>query len=186
MFSKSFLIISGALAGILIIVVLVILPLWQGTINSRQSLVSEKNLLEKKQNLIFQIKSLSDKFQQSQDKVKKINFAIPRDQSVAELLVQFESIAAENGMVLNTIDFSEQAPAASFARQEDFESEIQPQSYKILSINANLKGAYPSFKNFLNAIEKNIRLMDAQSVSLSPAGEGSLFNFTVGINTYWQ
>lgn len=192
MLNKSFLIIAGAISGAVLIATLFILPAYQEAKVLRQEVASEEDSLQRKKDLISQIEALTEKFQQSQDKVEKINLIVPQDPNIPEAIIQLESLAARSGMILGSIDLGAQKSGQLQRRGEDISDEETSEDglrYKTLLMKQKVIGSYSSFKNYLKAVEENMRLIDVVSVIFSSPGSEdgrSVFEYTLSLNAYWQ
>lgn len=175
------------------VVVFLDLPRIQNILDLRIKIDSEKEKLSEKQLLLAKIEKLEKKYEEAEESLKKVNYILPSSQEIPNLIVQLEALALEGGLVLESIQFSE-VKEVTQARAEAVRTatkETQSVDYKILSIELSLKGTYSAFKNFLKLVEENIRLMDINSISLSPESleeemEAPIFDLNIKINTYYQ
>ena len=55
-----------------------------------------------------------------------------------------------------------------------------------LQLKMQLKGQYQSFKDFLRALETNIRIIDLANLTVAPDDKGQNFTFNLVANTYYQ
>ncbi len=133
-----------------------------------------ENLLEEEKGLLVKVNQLKEIYESRENELKKVHYSLPAGKEVPNLIVQFEALASENGLILESLDFIE------LTEQE---------KYKGLSVSLSISGTYQSFKSFLEALEFNVRLMDVQSVKFSSAeteAESSIFTFDVKLIVYYQ
>lgn len=163
--------------GFIGIVVLLDIPKVQNIFDLRNQIENQKKTLEKNQYLIGVVEKLRESYEINKETLNKLEYIVPGEQEVPNLIVQLEAIAAKGGLILGEIGFP----------TED-KNTVTNQDYKSSTININLTGNYASFERFLSAIEENIRLMDVESITFTPAeSEGvSLFNFEVVFKVYYQ
>lgn len=135
------------------------------------------------------------------DKLSKI---LPNDQDIAGLFVQFQTIAEENGFILEAIDISqpktETAAAGPQMAEEEFSDDQQvplisgpmpasastptpASTIKKLEISLTVSGnGYSALKNLLSAIEFNLRLFDISELTFDDIETGP---YTIGLRTYY-
>jgi len=146
----------------------------------RGQINTQKQVLLDKQELIKTVEKLNILYEENKESVDKSKVVLPSDEDIPNLIVQFEALAFEQGLVLEKIGLSE-------VKKEEVEN------FKTMSITLNLMGTYPAFKNFIMAAEENMRLMDIDSISFSyKESEGEeeqgseIFDFNVTLNTYYK
>ena len=129
----------------------------------------------------------------SKDDLARIDEAMPQSQQAAELIAFFESLSGRNGLVLKNIELSEKIDAkiAEAPGQPRPGAGIQAPtkqsgSVREFPIIMSMLGTYDSFKNFLEALEKNLRLVDMDSLSFSATGATDLFSYNLKLKTYYQ
>lgn len=171
------------------VVVFLDVPKLQQILNLRQQAEEQKEIFLEKQNLLVKIEELSKSYQEGKKNLEKINHILPSGQDIPNLIVQLEALAFEGGLVLENIRFSlPEEKKAGRAQEVRTKKEVALEDYNSLTVDLSLIGDYSAFKNFLKAVEDNIRLMDITSISLSPEAreESQLFNFNLQVKTYYQ
>jgi Tfp pilus assembly protein PilO len=127
--------------------------------------------------------------------LKKIDYLVPNNPDIPNLIVQIEALTQENGMSLDAVDFriletKTTGKAEELRSGETGTAEKPVQNYHLLDINIRISGDYPAFKNFLKEIENNIRLFDLQSVGFisatSKEGETGKFEFDINLQAYYK
>jgi len=113
---------------------------------------------------------------------------LPSSQDVPNLITQLEGLAFENGLILEEIGLATIEETGAEKAQKARLEEKAKKNYQVLSASLKLIGSYSSFKNFLKAVEDNIRLIDINSVNFKvETKEGiQLFESEVNLNTYYQ
>lgn len=138
--------------------------------------------------------------------LEKISKAIvPNDKNQAEAVRQLVAIAAENSIVLGSIDFpastlggsgtaSSSASASSSSKTANL-SQLTPVKtipgvYQLpitVTNDAKQPVAYSKFISFLDDLEHNRRTAQVSSIALQPDTKNrNLLNFTITINSYIQ
>ena len=134
------------------------------------------SIVEKKE-VLAKVEQLKEAFNNREDAIKKVSYIFPEEKDSAGLIVQFEALASENGLILERIDFGRVTKD-----QKDL-------TVKSLDLTLNLKGSYPAFKSFLEALELNVRMMDIQTINFTAGKEDAgitLFEFNIKLKVYYQ
>lgn len=128
----------------------------------------------------------------SKEDLNRIEKTLPEGPHTAEFLVMLENLSIENKVVLQSINL------ASFVSKKAETTPSQPtpgsivlapkseQLIKELPVDLVVIGTYQSFKDFLNALERNLRIIDVISLNFTSAGDTDLYTFTVRLKTYYQ
>jgi len=155
-----------------------VLPSW----NKAGVLSDEKTLKEKQltdlHSVVVNIDELSAKYEKSKADLDKLSLAIPSEPQLPELLIQFEDIIKSNGMIINNVEFADEGTSTRG------ETSIKG-SVRIIRVKLATEGSYSNFKNLLNGIEHNIRLMDVTSMGFSRGGADANIKFDVVLDTYY-
>ncbi len=126
--------------------------------------------------------------------------ALPENLNEPELLVQFEALSSKNGLILNSVEFSEEqeeaksndavsvsgsqmaspeninptaASQVSSMPEQAVAKKSDSSQVKKEKINLVLEGDFSSFLDFVKATEKSLRLFDLISLDFSSSGSGS-------------
>lgn len=152
------------IAGVIIAVVLAYPKFQVVQISSR--LVSEKqNEFDAQMVLVQEISRLRSQQRQMEEDVALIEDLLPTfsKKSVSDLFVELEGIAAESGLLLDTVSFSEAKEQA----QKGKEKTAGAGTYKTIAAQLKMKGEYRDFKRFVRMIETNKHLMDITTAAIS-------------------
>lgn len=162
----------------------IILPAYSD-VRARQEILNNKKAdLQKLEELIGKMNELTSVYKEKETEIEKVWQILPKEKDIPGLLVQFESLAAQSGLILGAIDFSE----VEIQEQTGAKSQrkLTP-PYKKLSVSIRITGSYDAFKNFLSNLESNLRLTDVQSINFVSKGEISdIFEFSLTGNVYYQ
>ncbi|MBP9802080.1 hypothetical protein KBC40_00645 [Patescibacteria group bacterium] len=169
--------------------------------------VTEVSAAEKDVNaLIAQVSDLETKFQKAKTErtnaLLRLQKIVPENPEIAELFVLAERLALNRGFILQNVDFStegdDQATKKAVAGEEG-EAVIPSSALETVSINmtvsqippeeatgddeevasAIIPNPYDLFKQYLDDLERNVRLMDVESLSFSGSGESLMMTFTM-------
>lgn len=165
--------------GFIAIVVFFDIPAVQDVLNLRKAVIEQNKILQDKQEFLIKLEKLIKNYEDNKQYAEKISYVLPSGEEIPNLIIQLEALGVEGGMAIEQIEFSsvdEQVTAGSL------------ENYKTMTINLKTSGDYYSFKNFIAAVEKNMRLMDIEKINFIPlSSENSqLFNFEITLKTYYQ
>ncbi len=166
---------------------------------AKQSMADVKQQEYNKLNdLVNKLNELTKDYKTKADSVDKLEQIAPPGKDVPELLNQFESLSAQSGMILHSIDFTEgaggQAQAKPTASSDQTaaspipeQSQAESNPIRELNIGIRVSGSYEAFKNFLTNIEKNLRLVDIQNIGFSASSQQNvLYDFSLSGKTYYH
>lgn len=139
--------------------------LWSSVKNLKEDISQSENYLAKLEGLLLKTEELNQSYQGIGVEVDNLFLAIPNEKDIPFLLVQFESLASSNGLLLDSISFEE-----SEKDKTTSEKTIIQDSSQLPYFTANIKvnGSYNAFKNYLKALENSIRAIDVYSINFTP------------------
>ncbi len=188
-----------SLAGLLITLILIfifIIPLWDSLSFLKNNFSAKEVELEQLEARVEKVNYLKKEYQDLGGEIQKLFLALPAEEDIPNLLVQFEALASSNGLILDNINFGQLAkkdPGISVGTgaTADFAIESSRTSaLRELGVTMNLAGRYVNFKNYLNSLTGNIRSMSIESISFgsSRSSEQSTdtFIFDLTVNVYYQ
>lgn len=128
--------------------------------------------------------------------LNKIKQALPFDLGEEDLLVTFETAATNNGLLLNSIDISEEKEKKQELINLTGEAGQQVSTPKSKTkkalVQLDLLGSYPSLKRFLQDCETNVRVLNVRNIRFAiPALSGEttqdaeVFKYMIEIETYY-
>ena len=153
------------------------LPTYNKVVFFRNEIKNYQNFLKEKEELLAKVNQLKQSYESRKDEIDKTYYVLPLEKDIPNLIVQFEALVSENGLVLESINFK---PATA--------EEKAAKSYKALDVFLSVGGNYQSFIAFLQALEFNVRLMDIQSADFSSKESevAGTFIFDVNLVVYYQ
>ncbi len=189
--------IKNIIFGILILgfiasVLFLNIPMVQKTLNLKKEIKYQQEQLNQKIDFINTVEKLMDKYENNQDILKKLDLILPNNKDIPNLLVQIEALANGSGVVLNdlaiTVSDEKTGSKAQEVRTGETAQEKTPTDYKVVGISLKLTAGYESFKNFLKAVENNLRLVDISSIGFTSQSseKDNVFDFDVSLKTYYQ
>jgi Tfp pilus assembly protein PilO len=187
--------------------VILIWPLWDSVKAAKQEIESGKSELEAVNKLLAKTKTLKDDYELVKGQAEKVFISLPKEKDLPDLMVQFESLAATHGLVLESISFgdfeksqSSGGQAVSFeeeigepASQTEVQTSVAKSIFRSLPVTLSVSGSYQALKKYISGLETNIRSMNIESINMggggeggeSPAGEDS-FSFDLELSVYYQ
>lgn len=116
--------------------------------------------------------------QDKQTEFEKLNVLLPRGSEYEKIFTLLDDITTRSGLKLTSISiaFSEgaaqRAPEPAFQEVKPGAPQVDASAVQKMVININVSGGnYETLKQYLDAIERNIRLLDVSSLSF----DGSAF-----------
>lgn len=136
--------------------------------------VEMKNEQAKHQALLEKIntlQALKGEYEKLEKEAIMANAAIPSEEGVGELFVQLENLAKSTGLSLKSFkkekpQTQSPSPGGQGSLSEDFSG------LNSFDFTLTTAGTYISFKNFLEALEKNIRPLKINSINFNKPSFG--------------
>jgi Tfp pilus assembly protein PilO len=175
------------LSGSLIIGLFYLRPQWQQFGTLRLSAENLRNISAELDELIQNRDALTKTISAvSKTDLGKIDLALPQGPRSAEFLTLLEALAQKNKIILKQVNLSEPlSPAGGLPKPGGNVSLPSASTFREIPVVLNVGGSYESFKSFLSDLEKNLRIIDIESVSFSGSGNNQ-FDFSIRGKTYYQ
>lgn len=140
----------------------------ESTLSDYQKAVDETN------KLLSRYKSLADL-------ESSFASAIPTTEEIPSLINQISGLAKLNKITVSSIDF--QYPPLDTKKQSEL---IKP--FSTIRTSVKFSGTYLDMKNFIAALESNVRLMDVASISISDGGKKNnpVLSYALTVDAYYQ
>lgn len=186
-------------------------PAWGGVSQLRGEQADLQKKIEEARQTKARLGDLKQKYENLTDEQEKIMTAVPMEEDLPGLLIQLEAMAFQNGLLLNSVNFTypdtTKSSKASAAQTDTLPKNQQtsgnqsavaplaaapPAEVKTLVVKLNLSGSYSSLKSFLKTIENDLRLTDIITIDyLSENSEGGLGQAEAGklavdVNVYYK
>ncbi len=111
---------------------------------------------------------------------KDIETILPNSLDFVKLMSQIDSVAAKYGILIDKITSKE----TSLSVGDSIEN-AQPQKiYNSAIIGFSFTASYNDFNNFMNDLEKSLRILDIKSIKLEVREKGA-YSYNVEFETYW-
>lgn len=168
-------VVSGAILISILIAFFIGRPLYNGIQSTGQELKIKDETLRRLEEKLTALKKLESIKTELEEKNEKVIAALPDDKGIARLFYQFEAIAAESGVMINSVS---EVTNISSAAKEGENREIIPVNYRVTATTDN----YANLKTALDGFEKSLRILSIDSVKVSKTNNEIKINFE--INTY--
>lgn len=172
-------------------------------------LSQEKGNLENQKTNLENIKGLLKNYEVVKENLKSLSLALPSEKDIPNLLVQLESLAVKNGVLMESISYSEEQEEKGSKGEQKVTPQVKAKSigpagleeemgtagegeasqgetaapskgYATLQVDLSLSAHYPSFMQYLEDVQKNLRFLDIISVSFDVGEEGGQSTSTSG------
>ena len=149
----------------------------KANVNTIQNQVKEKEqAVTTKEKEAADLKEIEANLKTAQTQVKDIPSVLPKGDQIPELLIQLDALAKDSSLGLNSVNLT---PG----------TETEKALYQTMNISATVIGSYTNLKTYLDAVEKNMRLLDVTSIDFSatpvvPEAK-EIFSYTVNMKTYY-
>ncbi len=115
-----------------------------------------------------QISEIIKEIQDRKEVLDKISSALPKEASVAPLIYFFQQKAAETGLLIRSITFSNNVPSSAASAGGKVANGTGKKTVKDMAFSLDLVGNYQGLKNFLTSLEKSARLFEVDAITLVP------------------
>jgi len=129
--------------------------------------------IEGREEYLQNLREIGEILENYQEQLAKIDLALPPDPQLPFLLHSLQEISFRAGVILKEIKPLTTQPSPDLPGLNETE------------VSLLVSGFYPSFKNFLLALERSARLFRVESISFSSAEEGPKdFHLRVKVYSY--
>jgi hypothetical protein len=141
------------------------ISLFKTAIADRDAAIKERSEIQQN------ISKLKKEYEQRGSELATFSAVVPAKKSTAEILSSLEAIATQTGNVIADVAFST--------------SPIKGEQYSFLQISIQGRGAYSSLKSMLDSFEKNIPLIDVQTIQMSIDPQTLQLSYQIQALTYF-
>ena len=144
-----------------------VLPKYQSLKVIREEIKNRSIELQNKTEYFEQVKTISRQLEEFREELSKISSALPSDPSLPSLFDFLQKTASQTGLVLEEISLGGIKTRETGKETGEVELKDALAGTKEIYLDLKLAGTYPSFKDFLSAIEGSARIIQVQQISLS-------------------
>lgn len=154
-------------------------PGFATTSDLRRELGVYNDTLKQVEELEAQIKLLQGQIGVIDPKdVARLGKLLPKTVNNVNLIIDINNVASNFGLAPRNIEIDD------IAEEGKSEKSREANLYNSLDFSFSVTSTYPNFMNFMNALEKSLRLVDVTAISFTP-GEKNEYDFKITLRTYW-
>ena len=175
-----------------------------------QQIKAQKNslqiFLDSEKSVVERVQKLINSYEEQGKIQRAVSEVLPTKKDIAGAIVQLYGLAQNNGLSVKSFGVSvvqtpqKKSKAADYENQQlsGFETSLQ-KGVGTLSFDIQLGGSYEDLKNFLSALETNIRIFDVEQIGVQPVSatsgtgkpgststQSNLFSYSISVKTYYQ
>ncbi|PIR89581.1 MAG: hypothetical protein COU07_01645 [Candidatus Harrisonbacteria bacterium CG10_big_fil_rev_8_21_14_0_10_40_38] len=148
----------------------------------RGELSSKKAAVDRQTEIV---ESLTQAIRDSQGDIatykQNVSLAIPDGIDYPTLTNQISSLSQSLGLSLISLDFNILPSLATGSGSSDVIPVLQS-----IQVRLQVKGTYQNFERFLSSIERNIRVLDVDSFTISVSPPDQNYTYDVVLHAYYQ
>lgn len=169
----SFSSIIAAISFLIVIAlaVLVLWPMFQELESVWGDIETGKMELQIKQEYVSKLDGIKEQLDEKRTEISRIQTTLPSNPSVPSLFNYLQRVSSEYGLILTEISPFSVSSSSSF-------TDLRETTFSIKA-----SGSYSSIKDFISSLEKSARLIEVESISLSP-GQETAFEINLRLKTF--
>lgn len=168
----------GTILLCFLIVYFLIKPSILSVKDTQKELLRAQKILEQKEKALLKFKKVSGEYKKQRKNIQKMDKILLLEPDLPLILLQFWTLAGKSEVVLEDI---------SFGALEKSEKGVGS-----LPASLVIKGRYSAFKDFLEAVAKNLNLMEVENITFKvkreeeKEEEEKIYSFSLDINILTQ
>jgi Tfp pilus assembly protein PilO len=151
-----------------------------------------ENMLAEREQYLADLREMRQAYDELEIRAwRSLDNILPAEDEIYLLFAQMEVFARDNNLILTSININDGSIDAAATGQSVANKAIDPSNVSVkpadnirtVSLSLNLTGinSYENFKQFLDSIENNVRILDLRSLAYSPGNN----TYTVTLTTYY-
>jgi len=185
----AYLITAVALVAAVIFSYLAIIPAYNDYKEAKSQLKDTEIRLAKLQEIQSKLQTLKRDFANKQKEVKEMKVAIPTEEDLENILVSLQNQAGTLGVEFIALEKEKTARAVTSSEQaQQTAKEAQAAAVSEIQLTLTLQGNYEKLREFILALEKNLRISDATNMKLEIASTATpdIVKAIINFKTYVQ
>ncbi|MEK7564631.1 MAG: type 4a pilus biogenesis protein PilO [Patescibacteria group bacterium] len=163
---NSKLIINSIVFGMFFLAIwFVLAPAWSDVFALRKEVGLKKTSIELEKKIVEKLNSINQVLDTQKSNVERLEQAIPSSEFKPELISIMESLANQNGLSLTSVNIELPIESGSVSNRRG--STAPKESIGKLLVSINASGTYSSFKSWLEAVQKSLRILDINKITFS-------------------
>ncbi len=138
----------------------------------QEALTNTTAIREKRDILVTKMSAINP------DSLSKLEKLLPNNIDNIKLVIDMNQIAKNHTLTLKNIKLNTSLKTDATKLGED------NSKYGTVGLSFSVSSSYDNFQNFLNDLEKSLRLVEITDLSVAGNDTG-IYDFTVGLKTYW-
>ncbi|OGZ35504.1 MAG: hypothetical protein A3A94_02625 [Candidatus Portnoybacteria bacterium RIFCSPLOWO2_01_FULL_43_11] len=184
--NKKIILIIGLFIAVFGATIFLVVPILKDLTNIRIGIKEKRTELAGIEDLIVRVNEIKKQGRDIGKELEEVYLALPKEKDIPNLLVYFESLSTANGLILESIDFGEIDDETKRGDKKETEKLL-----KSREVELTVSGTYNAFKNYLRALEENIRSMNVNSIDfisreLITAADSDFLDFDLKVEVYYQ
>jgi Tfp pilus assembly protein PilO len=174
----------GSIIGVVLIGWFLTYPAYLRYDSTVKEIEAKKIQFANREDYLKRLNEISSKLSQYQDKLAKIDSALPEETSLPDIYDYFLRIVSESGLTYEDLSVSGVDSPGESTNVQFEETIISPENSIFVTqgirevqeaeITLNVSGSYESFKNLLEIINRSSRLFRIQSMEVELKGNNSI------------
>ncbi len=116
----------------------------------------------------------------SPDEIARLEKMLPANPDNVKLILEIDALAKSQGLSLQNVKIN----SAANADQKSKTAKSNP-DIGTLTLDFTTVGPYPGYVNFINILEKNLRIMNIKKVSFLAPEDKANYQYQTTVETYW-
>lgn len=166
---------AGSFLVALVLIFAVGQPMWKGMQSTAKKLKDKREVLAKLEDKLDTLKKLKEKESEIREKNKRVSAALPTDKDISRLFVQFETVASQNGLIIESVQESVAVPGAAATGSS---GGVRAVSYSVAGSSKD----YASLKRALVKLEESLRILNVSKVETN--GQPGKLDVDLTVSTF--
>lgn len=137
-------------------------------------LQSARTLAEKRDQLLQIYNSISP------DEIARLEKMLPQNPDNVKLILEIDALAKNQALALQNVKIKEATDTNSKNKTAKANADIGT-----LTLEFTTVGPYAGYVNFINILEKNLRIMNIKKVSFLAPDDKANYQYQTTVETYW-
>ncbi len=108
--------------------------------------------------------------------LERLERMLPDNPDNVKLILEIDALARSQGLTLQNV---------KIGQPEEQRNRTAVADIGTLTLDFSTSGPYPGYVNFINALEKNLRIMNVRKISFIAPDDRSSYQYQTSIETYW-
>lgn len=111
--------------------------------------------------------------------ITRLETLLPNNIDNVKLIIELDALARRYGLRIENIDTIEQ----NLSQEEEQARQALP--YESIDLAIGVEGTYERFVEFIEQVERSLRLIDVQNISFRALETGNNYKYDMTVRTYW-